>query len=239
MRNVLVTGGTRGIGAAIAEAFKANGDRVLSTYSKNEKAAAAFSKRTGISTLAFDVTDFDGYETKWRQVQSFVGDPDIVVANAGITADSSLRKMSADMWHDVIDTNLSSLFYLCRQAFPAMKERGWGRVITISSVNAFSGMRGQTNYAASKAGILGFTKSLAQEVAPSGITVNAIAPGYTETDMVAAVSPDVVEKIVATIPVGRLGDPKDVANAAVFLGAVESGYITGTTLHVNGGLRMD
>lgn len=238
MKSALITGGTRGIGAAIAKLFHAKGYRVLATYANNTEKANSFSRETGITTLKWDITNTQIYASAQKTVLDTVGPIDILINNAGITRDALLSKMTPDMWHSVIATNLTPLFYLCQWVVPFMSEKQWGRIVNLSSINAFKGQRGQTNYTAAKAGVLGFTKSLAQEVIQSGITVNAIAPGYTETDMVAAVPDTVLEKIKKQIPAGRLGTAQEIAYAALSLAQNEASYITGTTLHINGGHLM-
>lgn len=234
----LVTGGTRGIGAAVARRLKQEGHTVIASYAANDEAARVFFQETGIDIIKWDVSQFslclEQVGCLARKYESL----DILVHNAAITRDASLAKMTPEMWHQVIDTNLSSAFYLCQAVLPYMKDKAWGRVILMSSINALKGQRGQTNYAAAKAGLLGFTKSLAQEVAKYGITANVVAPGYTDTDMVRAVSPDILDKIVAQIPAGRLGAPEDIAHMVAFLAEKASGYMTGQTLHVNGGHWM-
>lgn len=238
MRTVLVTGGTRGIGAAIARLFKQSGYHVLSTYANNDEKAKEFSKETDIQVCKWNVANHNSYKTAQEAVSKVLGSIDILINNAGITQDALLSKMTPQMWQSVIDTNLTPLFYLCQWALPSMKQHNWGRIINISSINAFKGQKGQTNYAASKAGVIGFTKSLAQEVMQHGITVNAIAPGYTQTDMVAAVPDAIQEKIKKQIPAGAFGSAQDIAHAALYLASSEAGYITGTTIHVNGGHFM-
>lgn len=238
MKSALITGGTRGIGAAISKLFHAKGYHVLATYAHNTEKANSFSSETGIATLKWDIADTQTYASAQKTVLDTVGPIDILINNAGITRDALLSKMTPDMWHSVIATNLTPLFYLCQWVLPFMREKKWGRIVNVSSINAFKGQRGQTNYTAAKAGVLGFTKSLAQEVIQSGITVNAIAPGYTETDMVAAVPDTVLEKIKKQIPAGRLGTAQEIAYAALSLARDEASYITGATLHINGGHLM-
>lgn len=238
-KNVLVTGGTRGIGAATAKAFQQEGHAVWVTYNANHDAASAFQKETGMTPISFDLSDLDRFDDHWQRFQGAVGeDLDIVVANAGVTQDASFRKMTRAQWQWVMTTNLSSVFYLAQAVMPSMRQNQWGRFIAVSSVNAFSGQRGQVNYAASKAGLLGFVRSLAREVGRDNVTVNALAPGYTETDMTAVVSEAVRETIQKQIPLGRFGLAEEVAQAAVFLASEKSAYITGSTLHINGGLWM-
>lgn len=239
-RIALVTGGTRGIGAAISIALKRAGYRVAATYAHNDEAAEAFKQETGVKVFKWDVSDEDACAKGVAKVEQKLGNTiDILVNNAGITADSALHKMSPDKWHNVIETNLSSCFYMSREVVSAMREKAFGRIINISSVNAQLGQFGQTNYSAAKAGIIGFTKALARECASKGITVNAIAPGYIETDMVKAVSPEVLKSIIDEVPVKRLGKPEEVARCVVFLAEDAASFITGATLSVNGGLHME
>lgn len=235
-RIALVTGGTRGIGAAIAKAIASEGYTVLATYHQNDATAEEFSKTTGIKTYKWDVSDYDSSCSMITKIQEEIGPIDILVNNAGITRDTTFRKMSPQQWHDVIATNLGSCFNMCRCLIDSMLTRGFGRIVNVSSVNAQKGQIGQVNYCAAKAGILGFTKALAQETIRKGITVNAIAPGYTDTDMVQAVPKDVLEKIIEKIPIGYLAEPEDVARGVVFLVSDEARYITGSTLSINGGL---
>jgi acetoacetyl-CoA reductase len=237
-RLALVTGGTRGIGAAISKALKAAGYRVAASYVGNEQAAKSFAEETGISVYRFDAGDFAACEAAVRDITAAHGPVDILVNNAGITRDATLLKMTREMWDAVIDTNLGSCFNLCKLTFESMRTRKFGRIINISSINGQAGQFGQVNYAAAKAGILGFTKALALEGARFGITVNAIAPGYIDTDMVRAVPADVLEKIVARIPVGRLGKPEEIAEAVVFLASDHAAFITGATFTINGGQYM-
>lgn len=238
-RIALVTGGTRGIGAAIARDLKKAGAKVIATYHGNDEAANAFKKETGIEVLRFDVADFDQCSHAVKRIESEIGGIDILVNNAGITRDGFLHKMGEESWHAVIETNLTSLFNMSRVVIEGMRSRGFGRIINISSINGQMGQVGQANYSAAKAGVIGFTKALARESANKGITVNTIAPGYIETDMVKAVAQNVLDKIVAKIPVGRLGQPEEIARAVCFLAANESGFITGETLSVNGGQHME
>lgn len=238
-RIALVTGGTRGIGAAIARRLDAAGFAVASTYRGNAEAAEAFERQTGIRTYRWDVADFAACQAGVAAVAGdFGGTVEVLVNNAGITRDASLHKMSVDQWSAVIATNLSSCFNMCRAVIEPMRARGFGRIVSISSINGQKGQFGQTNYAAAKAGILGFTKALALETASKGITVNAIAPGYVETDMVAAVSPEVMERIKGQIPVGRLGQPEEIARIVEFLASDEASFITGATISANGGQYM-
>lgn len=234
-RVALVTGGTRGIGAAICEALKAAGCSVAANYAGNDAAAAAFTEKTGIPAFKWDVSDFAACQAGIAEVTEKVGPIDVLVNNAGITRDGMLHKMSPENWHAVINTNLTSVFNMCRNVIDGMRDRNYGRIVNISSINGQKGQMGQTNYSAAKAGEIGFTKALAQEVARKGITVNAICPGYIATEMVSAVPPDVLAKIVANIPVGRLGQAEEIARCVVFLAADEAGFITGSTLSANGG----
>lgn len=235
----LVTGGTRGIGAAIAKDLKKAGAKVAATYHGNEEAAAQFKKDTGIHVYRFDVADFDACQQGVHDIEKDIGPIDILVNNAGITRDGFLHKMGEESWHAVIETNLSSLFNMARTVIEGMRARGYGRIINISSINGQAGQVGQVNYSAAKAGVIGFTKALARESANKGITVNTIAPGYIETDMVKAVPEKVLDSIVAKIPVGRLGQPSEIARAVCFLAADEAGFITGETLSINGGQHME
>ena len=238
-RVALVTGGTRGIGAAIARDLKKAGAKVVATYHGNDDAANAFKKETGIEVMKWDVANFDDCSVSVKRIEAEIGPIDILVNNAGITRDGFLHKMGEESWNEVIQTNLNSLFNMSRAVIEGMRARGYGRIISISSVNGQLGQAGQANYSAAKAGVIGFTRALARESASKGITVNAIAPGYIETDMVKAVPPTVLEKIIARIPVGRLGQPSEIARAVCFLAADEAGFITGETLSLNGGQRMD
>lgn len=235
----LVTGGTRGIGAAIARDLKKAGCKVIATYHGNDDAANAFKKETGIEVMRFDVADFDQCSLAVKRIEAEIGGIDILVNNAGITRDGFLHKMGAESWHAVLETNLTSLFNMCRVVIEGMRARGFGRIVNISSVNGQLGQVGQANYSAAKAGVIGFTKALARESANKGVTVNTIAPGYIETDMVKAVPQPVLDKIIEKIPVGRLGQPSEIARAVCFLAAEESGFITGETLSVNGGQHME
>ena len=237
-RVALVTGGTRGIGEAICLTLKDAGYDVVANYAGNDEAARAFSTRTGIAVKKFDVGDFPAVATGISEIQAERGPVDVLVNNAGITRDGTLHKMTFEQWNQVIQTNLSSCFNTCRAVIDGMRARNFGRIVNIGSINGQAGQYGQVNYAAAKSGIHGFTKALAQEGAAKGITVNAIAPGYVDTDMVRAVPPEVLTKIVAKIPVGRLGQPQDIARAVLFLVADEAGFITGATLSVNGGQHM-
>lgn len=237
-RVAIVTGGTRGIGEAISLALKDMGITVAANYAGNEEKAKAFTDRTGIAAFKFDVGDFDATQAGVKAIEDALGPVDIVVNNAGITRDGTLLKMTYDMWDDVIRTNLGGCFNLAKATFPGMRDRKWGRIVNIGSINGQAGQYGQVNYAAAKSGIHGFTKALAQEGARFGVTVNAIAPGYIDTDMVAAVPADVLEKIVAKIPVGRLGQASEIARGVAFLCSEEGGFVTGSTLSINGGQHM-
>jgi acetoacetyl-CoA reductase len=238
-RVAVVTGGTRGIGGAISKALRAAGHEVAATYYANDEAAAKFKAETGVHVYKWNVANYEECVAGLAQVAKDLGPIEIVVNNAGITKDVMFHKMTPDQWYNVINTNLNSLFNMCRPVIEGMRERGFGRVINISSVNGQKGNMGQTNYSASKAGDLGFTKALAQENAAKGITVNAICPGYIATEMVKAVSKDVLEEaILPQIPVRRLGEPEEVARCVVFLASDESGFITGSTLSANGGQAM-
>jgi acetoacetyl-CoA reductase len=235
-RIALVTGGTRGIGEAISKALQAAGHTVAASYAGNDQAAAAFTEQTGIKTYKWDVSDFDACAAGIAKVEAEVGPVDILVNNAGITKDGMFHRMSKEQWYGVINTNLNSLFNMTRPVWEGMRSRKWGRVICISSINGQKGQMGQANYSAAKAGEIGFTKALAQESARAGITVNAIAPGYINTEMVQAVPKDVLEKnILPLIPIGRLGEPEEVARCVVFLVSDDAGLITGSTLSANGG----
>jgi acetoacetyl-CoA reductase len=244
-RIALITGGVGGIGTAICKRLAQDGHFVVANYAipgteeKWNRAMAAVGLNGSASALAFgDVTDFDGMGDMVRKIEREHGPIDILVNCAGITRDATFRKMTLDQWRAVLSTNLDSAFNVTRHVIDGMVERGWGRIVNISSVNAVRGQFGQTNYAAAKAGILGFTKSLAQEVIRKGVTVNAISPGYVQTDMVMAIREDVRQKIVSEIPAGRLARPEEVADAVGFLVSDNAGYITGTNLSVNGGLHM-
>ena len=237
-RIALVTGGTRGIGSAISKALKAQGRTVIANYAGNDAAAQAFSAETGIKTHKFDVSDFAACEEAVQRITGEVGPIEILVNNAGITRDGTLARMSRDMWDAVMDTNLGSCYNLCKLTFDSMRQQKFGRIVNVGSVNGQAGQYGQVNYAAAKSGIHGFTKALAQEGARFGITVNAIAPGYVDTDMVRAVPADVLEKIIARIPAGRLGRAEDIARGVAFLCADDADFVTGSTLSINGGQHM-
>jgi len=238
-RTALVTGGTRGLGKATAIFLKEAGHNVAAVYHNNTAAAKAFSAETSIPVFQWDVSDFEGCRAGIAQVEQQIGHIDILVNDAGITADGVLHRMTSDQWSRVINTNLGSMFNMCRNVIEGMREREFGRIVNISSINGEKGQFGQSNYSAAKAGILGFTKALALESARKNVTVNAIAPGYCDTDMVAAVSEQVLQSIIASIPVGRLGSPRDVARLVGFLADDEAGFITGATFDVNGGQFMD
>ena len=237
-RVAVVTGGTRGIGRAISEALKAKGYKVAANYAGNDAAAQDFTKATGIPAFKFDVSDYPACEAGVKRIESELGPVDILVNNAGITRDAVLHRMTPEQWGAVIATNLTSCFNMCHLVIEGMRNRGFGRIVNIGSINGQAGQYGQVNYAAAKSGIHGFTKALAQEGAGKGITVNAIAPGYIDTEMVRAVPEDVLKKIVARIPVGRLGHADEIARGVVFLVADEATFITGSTLSINGGQHM-
>jgi acetoacetyl-CoA reductase len=234
----IVTGGTRGIGEAVSLALKAMGHRVVANYGGDDAKARAFTEETGIPAFKWDVGDHQACIDGCAQVAETFGPVDVVVNNAGITRDGVLAKMSFDDWNDVMRINLGGCFNMAKATFGSMRERGWGRFVNIGSVNGQAGQYGQVNYAAAKSGIHGFTKALAQEGAKFGITVNAIAPGYIDTDMVAAVPAPVLEKIVAKIPVGRLGHAGEIARGVAFLCSDEAAFITGSTMSINGGQHM-
>lgn len=237
-RVALVTGGTRGIGSAISLALKSAGRTVVASYAGNDAAAEAFHAETGIATIKFDAGDFAQCQEAVAKITAEHGPIEILVNNAGITRDATMLKMTRDMWDAVIDTNLGSCFNLCKLTFDAMKAAKFGRVVNVGSINGQAGQYGQVNYAAAKSGIHGFTKALAQEGARFGITANAIAPGYVDTDMVRAVPDDVLQKIIARIPVGRLGRADDIARGVCFLTADDADFITGATISINGGQHM-
>ena len=234
----IVTGGTRGIGEAISVALKDAGHSVAAVYAGNADAAKRFEDRTGIRTYKFDVSDFEACQDGVDRIAKDLGPVGILVNNAGITRDGTMHRMSFDRWNAVLQTNLSSCFNMSRCVIEGMRERGFGRIVNIGSVNGQAGQYGQVNYAAAKSGIHGFTKALAQEGAARGITVNAIAPGYIDTDMVRAVPEKVLEKIIAGIPVGRLGHASEIAKGVLFLVDDEMGFMTGSTLSINGGQHM-
>jgi acetoacetyl-CoA reductase len=237
-RVAIVTGGTRGIGRAICEALKADGLTVVANYAGNEEKARAFSEETGIAAYKWDVGDHQAALDGCQRVANDVGPIDVLVNNAGITRDGTLLRMSFEDWYDVLRINLGGCFNMAKGCFPGMKDRQWGRIVNIGSINGQAGQYGQANYAASKSGIHGFTKALAQEGARFNVTVNAIAPGYIDTEMVAAVPENVLEKIVARIPVGRLGHAEEIARAVAFLASDGAGFITGSTMSINGGQHM-
>ncbi len=237
-RIAIVTGGTRGIGEAISVALRDGGMTVVANYAGDDTKAAAFSERTGIAAYRWDVSDPSACAAGIERIEAEHGAVDVVVNNAGITRDNTLLKQSFEQWKAVIDTNLGGCFNMAKATFPGMRERRWGRIVNIGSINGQAGQYGQVNYAAAKSGIHGFTKALAQEGARFGVTVNAIAPGYIDTDMVAAVPEDVLEKIVAKIPIGRLGQAREIARGVAFLCAEDAGFITGSTLSINGGQHM-
>ena len=234
----IVTGGTRGIGEAICIALRDSGFTVAANYAGNVERAKAFTERSGIPAYQWDVADHKACLDGCAKVAADLGPIDVVVNNAGITRDGTLMRMSYEAWKDVIDTNLGGCFNMAKATFAGMKERGWGRIVNIGSINGQAGQYGQVNYAAAKSGIHGFTKALAQEGAKFGVTVNAIAPGYIDTDMVAAVPAEVLAKIVAKIPVGRLGQASEIARGVAFLCAEAGGFVTGSTLSINGGQHM-
>jgi len=238
-RVAVVTGGTRGIGAAAAKALKAAGYSVAAVYHGNEEAAQTFKAATGISVYKWDVSSYEACANGLKQVEADLGPIDVLVNNAGITRDAMLHRMKPEQWADVINTNLGSLFNMCRPVIEGMRARKFGRIINISSINGQKGQIGQTNYSAAKAGEIGFTKALAQESAKSGVTVNAICPGYIVTDMVKAVPREIVEKnILPLVPLGRLGEPEEIGRCVVFLASDDAGFITGSTLTANGGQYM-
>lgn len=239
-RIALVTGGTRGIGAAISIALKNAGYKVAANYASNDEAAKEFAKVTGISTYKWDISDYEACQQGAAVIQQDLGAPiDVLVNNAGITRDGAMHKMTPESWHAVIETNLTSVFNMSRAVLDSMRDRKYGRIINISSMNGQLGQFGQTNYSAAKAGIFGFTKALARETSSRGITVNAIAPGYIATDMVKAVKEEILKSIITNIPVGRLGEPEEIARAVVFLAAEEASFITGETMSINGGQFME
>ncbi len=235
-RTALVTGGSRGIGAAISKGLSDAGYKVAANYAGNDDAATKFKNETGIPVYKWSVADYDACVAGIAKVESDLGPVDILVNNAGITRDGMFHKMSREQWQEVIDTNLSGLFNMTHPIFPGMRERGFGRVINISSINGQKGQAGQVNYSAAKAGDIGFTRALAQEGAFKGVTVNAICPGYIGTEMVRAIPQKVLdEKIIPQIPVGRLGEPEEIARCVVFLASDDAGFLTGSTISPNGG----
>lgn len=237
-RIALVTGGTRGIGEAISLALKDAGYNVIATYAGNDDAAKQFTDQTGIKAYKFDVGDYEACQAAVAQIEGDAGPVEVLINNAGITRDGTMHKMNYEQWNAVIQTNLTSCFNMCHAVLNGMRERSFGRIVNIGSINGQAGQYGQVNYAAAKSGIHGFTKALAQEGAGKGITVNAIAPGYIATEMVRAVPENVLEKIVARIPVGRLGEASEIARGVEFLVSDNAGFITGSTLSINGGQHM-
>src|SRR5580704_5230602 len=229
-RVAVVTGGTRGIGASIARSLKAAGYKVAAVYAGNDAAAEKFKSETGINTYKWDVSSYDACAEGLKKVEADLGPIDVLINNAGITRDAVFHRMKPDQWAAVINTNLNSLFNMCRPVIEGMRERNFGRIVNISSINGQKGQMGQTNYSAAKAGDIGFTRALAQENAKKGVTVNAICPGYINTEMVQAVPKNVLEQIIAGIPVGRLGMADEIARCVAFLAAEDAGYITGSTL---------
>jgi acetoacetyl-CoA reductase len=237
-RVAIVTGGTRGIGEAISLALRDMGMTVAANYAGNEQKAREFTERTGIRAFKWDVSDFDACMAGVQQVESELGPVDVLVNNAGITRDGTMKRMTRQAWEEVIDVNLGGCFNMAKAVFDGMSGRKFGRIVNIGSINGQAGQYGQVNYAAAKSGIHGFTKALAQEGARAGVTVNAIAPGYIDTEMVAAVPEDVLQKIVARIPVGRLGKAEEIARGVAFLVGEDAGFVTGSTLSINGGQHM-
>jgi acetoacetyl-CoA reductase len=237
-RVAVVTGGTRGIGEAISIALKTAGYTVAANYAGNDERARAFEGRTGIKSYKWDVADLDACIAGVAKVEAELGPVEVIVNNAGITRDGTMKKMTRTAWDEVMHTNLGGCYNMCKAVWDGMNERKFGRIVNIGSINGQAGQYGQVNYAAAKSGIHGFTKALAQEGARAGITVNAIAPGYIDTDMVAAVPADVLAKIVARIPVGRLGKADEIARGVLFLVADDAGFVTGSTMSINGGQHM-
>ena len=234
----IVTGGTRGIGEAISVALAGEGLTVAANYAGNEEKARGFTERTGIKAYKWDVSDYDACMAGVQQVEADLGPVEVLVNNAGITRDGTMKRMTRESWDDVLDVNLGGCFNMAKAVFDGMQARKYGRIVNIGSINGQAGQYGQVNYAAAKSGIHGFTKALAQEGARAGVTVNAIAPGYIDTEMVAAVPPEVLEKIVARIPVGRLGKAEEIARGVIFLCGEHAGFVTGSTLSINGGQHM-
>ncbi len=237
-RIAIVTGGTRGIGEAVSISLNNAGYTVAAAYAGNDEAAKRFTDHTGMAAYKFDVSDFEQCQEAVSKIEADLGPVEILVNNAGITRDSTMHRMSFDQWNAVIQTNIASCFNMSRCVIEGMRERSFGRIVNIGSVNGQAGQYGQVNYAAAKSGIHGFTKALAQEGAAKGITVNAVAPGYINTDMVRAVPEKVLDKIIAGIPVGRLGKPEEIARTVLFLVSDDAGFITGSTISVNGGQHM-
>lgn len=237
-RVAVVTGGTRGIGRAISESLKAKGYSVAANFGGNEEAAAKFEAETGIKVFKWDVGSYEACEKGLADVEAALGPVDVIVNNAGITRDGMLHKMTPEQWNEVIQVDLTSLFNMTRPVINGMRERGFGRIISISSINGQKGQMGQANYSAAKAGVVGFTKAIAQENARKGITVNVVAPGYIDTEMVAAVPEKVLESIIGQIPVGRLGKAEEIADCVSFLADEKTGFITGATITINGGQYM-
>ena len=237
-RVAVVTGGVSGIGAATCRALQKAGYQVAATFVGDVAAARRLREESGIPVFQWNVADFDACENGVAEIVRTLGPVDVLVNNAGITRDASLHKMTREQWREVVDVNLGGCFNMCRAVIGSMRERGFGRIVNLSSVNGLAGQFGQTNYAATKAGIIGFTKALALESARHGITVNAVAPGYTDTAMVAAVRPDVRERIIAGVPVGRLAKPEEIAAAVVYLVSDAAAFVTGETLSINGGQYM-
>ena len=239
-RIAVVTGGTRGIGAAISIALHKAGYKVAANYASRDDSAKEFSKETGIAVYKWNISDFDACQKGIEQVQKdFGGTVSVLINNAGITRDTAMHKMSYDSWEAVIETNLTSCFNMSRAVIESMRDKKFGRIVNISSMNGQLGQFGQTNYSAAKSGIFGFTKALARETASRGITVNAVSPGYIATEMVKAVREDILQQIVGQIPVGRLGQPEEIARAVLFLVADEASFITGETISINGGQYME
>lgn len=237
-RVALITGGVSGIGAATAKSLKNAGYTVVSNYYGNEKEASSFHNETGIPVKSWNVADLEACQKAVTEISQDIGPIDVLVNNAGITNDGTLHKMTPEQWLNVINVDLGGCFNMCRCVIEGMRERRFGRIVNVSSVNGLSGQFGQTNYSAAKAGVIGFTKALALESAARGITVNAIAPGYTDTGMMANIPPKILETIIASVPVGRLGTPQEIARGVLFLVADEAGFITGSTLSINGGKYM-
>ena len=237
-RVAVVTGGTRGIGLAISIALKSKGFRVAANYAGNDKAAHAFQAETGIPVYKFNVGDYAACAAGLKMIERDVGPVEIVINNAGITRDGMLHRMTPEQWNEVISVDLSSMFNMVRPVIDGMRTRNWGRIVNITSINGQKGQMGQTNYSAAKSGVIGFTKALAQESARKGITVNAIAPGYIDTEMVSAVAEDVMKSIVGQIPVGRLGTAQEIARCAAYLVSDDAAFITGSTVTINGGQYM-